>query len=126
MFERPVHLEPANDYTLALRMQGDMVHEFCASGLPSIKFDKHGEIGMQRILMGDRGRTAPPDPDTSVTVTIKNARIDGPPPNLNVDNCQQQPAAENENTDCHIPFIFFMPCDVAAAPAPAALAASAS
>ena len=122
MFERPVHLEPANDYTLALRMQGDMVHEFCASGLPSIKFDKHGEIGTQRILLGIGGRTSADPDDTSVTVTIQNASVDGAPPNLNLDNGQQQPTADNDNTDCQIPFIYFKLCDVAAAHAPAASA----
>ena len=125
MFERPVYLEPANDYTLALRMLGDTVHEFCVTGVPSIKFDRHGQIGPQRIMMGERGRPSA-DPHTLVTVTIKTARIDGPPPHLNLDNSQQQPTAENGNTDCHIPFMFFMLSDVAAAPASAAPAASAS
>jgi hypothetical protein len=122
MFEHPVYLEPANDYTLALCMRGDMVHEFCACGLRSMKFDKHGEIGTQRISLGIGGRTSADPDDTSVTVTIKNASVDGAPPNLNLDNDQQQPTADNDNTDCQIPFIYFKLCDVAAAHAPAASA----
>jgi len=40
MFEQPVQLEPSTDYTLALRMVGNMVHERMSNGLTLIDTGK--------------------------------------------------------------------------------------
>jgi hypothetical protein len=97
MFEHPIHLEPERDYTLALQMQGDMVHDYC-QGPPSIKFDEFGTIWAAA-------------PVTSVSVSIKPARIDGPPPNLNLDNgMDNYLAGITDHTHCQIPCIYLVPC----------------
>lgn len=99
MFEHPVHLEPATDYTLALRMLGDMEHAYCV-GRPSIRFDRRGESDSRGAL--------PAAPGT-VTVTFKDAKVDGPPPDLNLDNGRHNYLADiTDHSDCQIPYIYFV------------------
>jgi hypothetical protein len=66
MLEQPVQLAAAADYTLVLRMQGGMAHQHCPNASTSIS--------------STTSAGAP------FTVTVKNATINGPSPNLNSDN----------------------------------------
>jgi hypothetical protein len=67
MLEQPVQLAPDTDYTLVLRMQGDMQHERLSAP--------------QSSIASTTSAGAP------FTLTIKDAVFDGPSPNLNSTNC---------------------------------------
>jgi len=81
MLEQPVQLAPAMDYTLALRMQGDMQHERCLGGFST-------------------SITSATSAGVPFTVTISKATINGPTPNLNSNN-------STSTTGGQIPSIFF-------------------
>jgi hypothetical protein len=66
MLEQPVQLAPDTDYTLVLRMQGDMRHEQVSAPQSSIASTTSAGLPF--------------------TITIKNAVFDGPFPNLSSDN----------------------------------------
>jgi hypothetical protein len=66
MLEQPVQLAPDTDYTLVLRMQGDMSHEHVSAA--------------QSSTASTTSAGAP------FTLTIKHAVINGPSPNLNESN----------------------------------------
>ncbi len=61
MFEQPVQLSAATDYTVALTMSGSVIHERVVNAISSIAA-------------------------SSFTLTTKTATVNGPAPNLNYDN----------------------------------------
>ncbi len=80
MLEQPVQLAAAADYTLVLRMEGEISHQYCQRSSTSISSTTSAGV--------------------SFTVTVKHATIDGPSPNLNSDN-------STDSGQGQIPSIFF-------------------